>query len=1291
MNTGMGMRLVCYGEDGVTQVADLPDVQSVDVGFGHPSGSGLAFKVPRVGRGVPELLSDQARWVAVELWDGRTGSWVEPDDARYLVASWDGDEGEAADVYAVTCVSPDWLLTRLTWRAGGEVDARPGERGFVAASAGGIMRALVDEAIGRGALSKYALDVSSWTASVDSTGKPWSLAVSMAFKHGAHGGATLQALVDQGMVTRRWRGTQLRLLDADGPFSSTPVAELVAGREITEAPVKVTRAEVATVALVRGDDGVTVEVVDAAGVGRWGRLETSIDASGVTDPGSLTALGEALLTRLAVQREEHTHGLALAAAAALPMIDYVPGDMVRSVTSQGVREYRVRSVALSMRENGVVEGHLILNDRIAEFEERITRKVAGLSGGAGVSAGTGAMPVPPTSAEGDSTVPNPPTGLMLDSEVYHNTGPVGSSTWATVKATWTNPTHNTDGSVCNDLASIDFECRSVLDPRWRPAVGEPGRRLGSVDPDRTVAAWSPFWPEVAYEVRARARDKVEHVSTWTPWVTLVTGADTTPPPVPSAPSVALRLGVAVVTWDGEGSAGEGLPADWSHAVVHVEYVDGPELVTRTAGTMSRDSLEVVIVDIPYGVEAEVWLTSVDQSGNESARGAGVTFTPEPLVDVEPTITELDAAKVTIKNAQLAWWDASTTLTAKLDQLKTETLAAAGRPVVSTVDPVVADGSGQPTGSTWTVIDAAGALVRMWRWDGSAWVDLPLSTSVIPKIDIGVGTAGTLDVGRLSASTAAIGELVADRIWSDVVSTRKIAASQITVGSSSRQLFSDPGFVDPVFNALRSGLKLNTSEGALYGPVTTNVTGSSRKAFNVTDSNQVQIKTAYLVSAETGAHSWGGQAYACAPGDWCHVQADVAVESGPRSDGVIPPGERWSRLAVAWVGAGGSMLSVSVAPAGTDGHTATTSTTLKLNKRLSWAFPVPAGATGLVPMVQFAPLAWSSYVLDGVDLRVTASNVSPYLDASVIEGGSITTAKLAALAVTADKIAALAITSDKIAANAIQAGHIEAGSITGLKIAGGAIDGKVITGAVVRSSSDPNTGVYFNSDGLGAKRNGIQTFWLSASTGTLDALGEFRAVNPGNTSIRARLTAQAYSDQPGILFESNSGYAFQGALVSKSAQDPSYRAGAVALHGAEQSLNVTGRSELVIEPGGQGWSLQNQRGPYYEAGVSSYLNDVRFSGRLGMTPKPIFDAYQVGPFSLGASSALKMTITWGWPDDDQTYQVVTASTICPSGEWPYTSTGLAMVTRSQCTVITKNLDGNAWSGCYQYVMRMRKSR
>lgn len=144
--------------------------------------------------------------------------------------------------------------------------------------------------------------------------------------------------------------------------------------------------------------------------------------------------------------------------------------------------------------------------------------------------------------------------------------------------------------------------------------------------------------------------------------------------------------------------------------------------------------------VPAGV-TQVSLICVIQAGS----GTGsISWRHLKMVDITDAKIALDAANAAQAAATAAASSAAT---------------ANGRNTVSTAIPQSSDGGGKPVGAVWTRIDGTGAQIGFWRWDGTAWVSMPLTPTVIPQIDIGAGTFGTLDGVRLKAASVTADRLI----------------------------------------------------------------------------------------------------------------------------------------------------------------------------------------------------------------------------------------------------------------------------------------------------------------------------------------------------------------------------------------------------------------------------------------------------------------------------------------------------------------------------------------------------
>ena len=103
------------------------------------------------------------------------------------------------------------------------------------------------------------------------------------------------------------------------------------------------------------------------------------------------------------------------------------------------------------------------------------------------------------------------------------------------------------------------------------------------------------------------------------------------------------------------------------------------------------------------------------------------------------------------------------------------------------------GVGSSVGDRWFQRTATWAITGMWMWDGANWIRQTLNNEVIGNLDAGKITFGYMNGERIQA-----GSIYADRI----------------VSGLSQNMVPDPGFVSPEINASR--LLNNSSSGGTWG-------------------------------------------------------------------------------------------------------------------------------------------------------------------------------------------------------------------------------------------------------------------------------------------------------------------------------------------------------------------------------------------------------------------------------------------------------------------------------------------
>jgi hypothetical protein len=184
---------------------------------------------------------------------------------------------------------------------------------------------------------------------------------------------------------------------------------------------------------------------------------------------------------------------------------------------------------------------------------------------------------------------------------------------ATISASWTAPTLNTDGSVLTDLAYY------LVQYRWhgRARSGTPAHRRPTIDiprPGRRAAPTtcrSRRWTPGRQHLGAH-RGRHDHLS-----------ADSTAPNPPSDPVVSSYLGQLRIAWDGKDNAGAAMPTDFAYVEVHVSATSGftPDSSPGSATLVAQLSTAgAAYATAPYGATRYVKLVAVDNSSqNRSPR------------------------------------------------------------------------------------------------------------------------------------------------------------------------------------------------------------------------------------------------------------------------------------------------------------------------------------------------------------------------------------------------------------------------------------------------------------------------------------------------------------------------------------------------------------------------------------------------------------------------------------------------------------------------------------------------
>jgi len=138
----------------------------------------------------------------------------------------------------------------------------------------------------------------------------------------------------------------------------------------------------------------------------------------------------------------------------------------------------------------------------------------------------------------------------------------------------------------------------------------------------------PFAPATTWRFKVRAIGVTTIIpGLWSVDSIVTVLADTTPPPIPSAPVLSQQYSVITIAWDGLSAAGAAQPADFAYTEAAVDQVSSPTKIH----TLFLGSGSTVIAGLPQGQPTYIRLRAVDHSGNRSGWSAQRQITPTALV------------------------------------------------------------------------------------------------------------------------------------------------------------------------------------------------------------------------------------------------------------------------------------------------------------------------------------------------------------------------------------------------------------------------------------------------------------------------------------------------------------------------------------------------------------------------------------------------------------------------------------------------------------------------------------
>ncbi|WP_214317036.1 fibronectin type III domain-containing protein [Nonomuraea sediminis] len=619
------LRLMVYSPFG-GRLGVLPHPLSVEVGM--PMNDVPSLKVAYTTTAVGADLLDQPCEIAVQ-WSTDGTTWTEAPDSRFLRIKRRGDSSDPTGLTRFELPGFVWMLRKIVLYPG-SAPLVDGKRAFLSATAGAILQTFIAEAKGRGAVPGLNWD---FTPTHDSAGAVWDKALTIYYQPGMDALTALQNLAEQGVCDYRVSGRTVQVFNADTTMqrdlaSGAAPVDLRYGRDIAQAPDDGTLEDTASSVLVVGDNGLVKTLTNPAAVQPWGPWEQYIGAGGVSDEGTATILADSALERAGSERVQRTRGIVLYGARWLPLKDYRPGDRVLAPGDGGVLEpLRVRQVTLARNGAGAVGGSLVLNDRFLERDIRLARRTAGIVGGSTADGGSGARPVPAPEAPEPRT-PAAPQGLIVNPIAYLDEHGFARGQ---VTVTW--------GAVTQDVGGVALNVGGYELFMRVNQTGAPWFLVASTEAGDTTATYSPLVVGESYAFKVRAVN-LGKTGPFSSVVAVTIPDDADPPPVPTVPQLATRLGVIHVTWDGHGTGSVPMPSDFARLLVWMQNPLAP-------GWSVIDSMvaagTIVVPGQPYGASRQFRFTSIDRSGNESAPSSSATIATSALVDTDIIGEVIDGA------------------------------------------------------------------------------------------------------------------------------------------------------------------------------------------------------------------------------------------------------------------------------------------------------------------------------------------------------------------------------------------------------------------------------------------------------------------------------------------------------------------------------------------------------------------------------------------------------------------------------------------------------------------------
>lgn len=397
---------------------------------------------------------------------------------------------------------------------------------------------------------------------------------------------------------------------------------------------------------------------------------------------------------------------------------------------------------------------------------------------------------------------------------------------------------------------------------------------------------------------------------------------------------------------------------------------GKALIQSTAPAAADQNAVTLWIDTTGGANTpkrwngSAWVAVTDKAATDAATAAANAASAASAADAKAV-----AAQTAAGNAQTTANNALTMAGSK------------GKVFYDTAAP---SGTGTAAGDLWRRIDASKNVIGEWYWTGSAWQSSQITTDAISNLDVGKLTAGsaailtvtaqkiaastaafqTVDVKNLFATTGTLDTAVINKLWTDVVNSRKITSNMIAVGDFTNLI--DDGEFETVTNT-----PWTLSDDGVIQP------DSGRGNTNALRCTNSSLRTTGVVATQTGRRLKAGDKF--------FATARIYRGATPTADTQIRMVANYKTI----TGAANGSATLLFVPAGGAGGWQLYS---------SAEMTVPASTESVDIQLCIDPSFTASVVWDAITLTKKVSSV-------VLEDGAVTAEKLESQLVLASEVIA----------------------------------------------------------------------------------------------------------------------------------------------------------------------------------------------------------------------------------------------------------------------------------------------